>query len=97
MECAGGECFSPCSGLHHWTIENNVAAFFWDVFDGTNDPVTDSSLDVIQFPLTFLTNWAQRDYTSFDDFYNDFKNRGLWGSQEPTAAALRVVNGVDFQ
>jgi hypothetical protein len=93
MPCDGGECYSNC-GANGYRIELNVAAFFWDVFDYTNHPAFDQNSDTVSYPLTLLLNWAARDYTSFDDFYTDFRDRGLWGASEPVTATLRGVNGV---
>ena len=94
MPCDGDECYSNC-GLGGYTVELNVAAFFWDVFDYTNHPTFDQNVDTVSYPLRLLFYWASRDYTSFHDFYTDFRNQGAWGSSEPVTAALRTVNRVN--
>jgi hypothetical protein len=94
VPCNGGECYSNC-GSGGYSVELNVAAFFWDVFDYTNDPAFDLNADTVGYPFGLLFYWAGRDYTSFDDFYTDFRNRGAWGSSESVTATLRTVNRVD--
>ena len=94
MPCNGDECYSNC-GSGGYRVELNVAAFFWDVFDNANDPNSDQSADTVVYPLSLLFNWAGRDYTSFDDFYADFRDRGAWGSSESVTATLRTVNRIN--
>ena len=94
MPCNGAECYSNC-GNGGYSVELNVAAFFWDVFDYANDPTYDQNADTVAYSLGLLFNWAGRDYTSFDDFYTDFRNRGAWGASEPVTANLRTVNRVN--
>lgn len=94
MPCSGDECYSSCATGGH-RVELNVAAFFWDVFDSANDPTFDQNADTVAYPLGLLFNWPSRDYSSFADFYVDFKTRGVWGASEPVTATLRTVNRVD--
>lgn len=94
MPCLGAECYSNC-GSGGYRVELNVAAFFWDVFDGANDSTFDQNADTVSYGLNLLSNWPSRDYNSFADFYDDFRTRGVWGASEPVTATLRTVNRVD--
>jgi len=93
MPCVGGECYSAC-GTAGYGVELNVAAFFWDLFHFVNEPTFDQNLDTVSFPLSLLFNWASRDYTNFEDFYTDWRTRGVWGANEPVTGQLRNVNRV---
>lgn len=88
--CSGQECWSDC--VPGYRREGNVMAFFWDLFDGANHATHDSGLDSVTLSLTLLTNWTG--YSSFPAFYNDYSQRGLWGSKAVAVDTLRTVNRV---
>lgn len=88
--CTVGECGPACSyGYRH---QGNVHAFFWDMFDWANDSSRDYSLDNVQYPLSTLHNWRSTGYSGFEDFFNDFTNRGIWGANQYTMEQLRRIN-----
>ena len=90
FSCGSNECWSTCP--QGYRREGNVMAFFWDVFDASNDPTHDQGLDVVVFGLGLLKSWAN--YSSFPSFYADFLSRGLWGGQAASVDVLRTVNKV---
>lgn len=90
VTCNGGEC-QPCGTGYR--VENNVMAFFWDVFDY---PTAGEPADMLQKPLSAVRSFAYgRSYADFLDFYNDWTNRGIWGAEQSVADQLRIQNRVD--
>jgi hypothetical protein len=98
ITCFGGDCYSTCASSG-WSVEANVQAFFWDVFDNVNHGSEDVGpygmpVDTVCYSKSILKSWANDDYSSLDHFYDDYASRGIWGATESVTDQLRVVNRV---
>lgn len=94
IDCYQGECQVPCT--NGYRKEGNVMAYLWDIFDASNHATKDNGIDHVWFRTTILRDhwrWGAN-YSSFPDWWTDFRNKNAWGIYEFDTENLKPVNKV---